>query len=335
MMTLTLLNRIQSHTTLSQDETTEFIKYLINQGYDIKDKVKLLQAFTNKSMDQKELTYVVKSLIHTMYPFQPKYKESICVCGTGGDKSNSFNISTTVSFVVASADIPVIKHGNKSITSNSGSTDLLKQLHIPTTKVADVSEQVSKTHLAFISAMESYPIMKYIQPIRKLIDEPTIFNIVGPLINPFKLDYQVMGVYDASKLSMIIKTMKDLGRRKGIVLHGADGMDEATLSGDNEIYELHEDGTISHYFLNARDYGIANASNIELQGGTPEENKNITVDILSGKDYSPKRDVVVLNAAIALYISNRVDSIRKGIDLAKLLIDSGKALKQCELMKGE
>ena len=144
-----------------------------------------------------------------------------------------------------------------------------------------------------------------------------------------------MGVYDASQLSMIIKTMKDLGRRRGIVLHGANRMDEATLSGDNEIYELHEDGTISHYVLNARDYGIANANNIELQGGTPEENKNITIDILSGKDHSPKRNVVVLNAALALYISNRVDSIKKGVDLAKDLIDSGKALKQCQLMKGE
>lgn len=335
MMTLTLLNQIQSHATLSQHETTEFIQYLINPECNIQDKVKLLQAFTNKSIQQKELTYIVKSLIHTMYSTQPEYKGSICVCGTGGDKSNSFNISTTVSFVVASADVPVIKHGNKSITSNSGSTDLLQQLHIPTTKVANVAKQVSKTHLAFISAMESYPIMKYIQPIRKLIHEPTIFNIVGPLINPFKLDYQVMGVYDASQLPMIIKTMKDLGRRRGIVLHGANRMDEATLSGDNEIYELHEDGTISHYVLNARDYGIAHANNIELQGGTPEENKNITIDILSGKDHSPKRNVVVLNAALALYISNRVDSIKKGVDLAKDLIDSGKALKQYQLMKGE
>lgn len=335
MMTLTLLNQIQKHVTLSQHETTEFIQYLINPEYHTQDKVKLLQAFTNKSIQQKKLTYIVKSLIHTMYSTQPEYKGSICVCGTGGDKSNSFNISTTVSFVVASADVPVIKHGNKSITSNSGSTDLLQQLHIPTTKVANVAKQVSKTHLAFISAMESYPIMKYIQPIRKLIHEPTIFNIVGPLINPFKLDYQVMGVYDASQLSMIIKTMKDLGRRRGIVLHGANRMDEATLSGDNEIYELHEDGTISHYVLNARDYGIANANNIELQGGTPEENKNITIDILSGKDHSPKRNVVVLNAALALYISNRVDSIKKGVDLAKDLIDSGKALKQYQLMKGE
>lgn len=193
MMTLTLLNQIQSHATLSQHETTEFIQYLINPECHTQDKVKLLQAFTNKSIQQKELTYIVKSLIHTMYSTQPEYKGSICVCGTGGDKSNSFNISTTVSFVVASADVPVIKHGNKSITSNSGSTDLLQQLHIPTTKVANVAKQVSKTHLAFISAMESYPIMKYIQPIRKRIHEPTIFNIVGPLINPFKLDYQVMG----------------------------------------------------------------------------------------------------------------------------------------------
>ena len=211
------------------------------------------------------------------------------------DKSNSFNISTTVSFIVASAGIPVIKHGNRSITSHSGSTDLLNELGIKTTKVSEVPLQIEEQGLAFISAMESYPIMKYIQPVRKMISTPTIFNIVGPLINPFKLTYQVLGVYDPSRLYMIAQTLKDLGRRRAIVLHGANGMDEATLSGNNEVYELNENGDITHYFINAKDYGLKVASNQDLQGGSPKENKMITLDILSGDDKTCRRDVVVLN----------------------------------------
>jgi len=186
-------------------------------------------------MYQNELTYLVKHLICTMYPVQPYYEGAMCVCGTGGDGSNSFNISTTVAFIVASAGVPVVKHGNKSITSHSGSTDVLQAMGIQTSKVASVIDHLNTRGLSFISATDTYPIMKYIQPIRKQIKSPTIFNLVGPLINPFKLTYQVMGVYDVTQLAKIAQTIKDLGRKRAIVIHGANGMDEATLSGDNII----------------------------------------------------------------------------------------------------
>lgn len=329
-----LLEHINNQTVLTQEQATEFINTLINQDIKFEEKVELLEAFSRKNIHQQELTFIVESLIHTMYPMQPTYDGSICVCGTGGDKSNSFNISTTASFIVASAGVPVIKHGNKSITSNSGSTDLLQELGISTTTVTDVSVQVKNKRLAFISAMESYPIMKYIQPVRKAINTPTIFNLVGPLINPFKLTYQVMGVYDETKLEMIAQTLKDLGRRKAIVIHGANGMDEATLSGDNEIYELQEDGSIHHYRLNAKDLGLRNADNSELKGGTPQINKQITLNILNNQDHSVKRDVVVLNAALALYVTEKVETIKAGVKLAQHLIDSGQAMKQYLLMGG-
>lgn len=330
-----LLKQLDNDITLTQSETTQFITYLTNPEIDVEDKVDLLTRFTEKEIKQQELTYVVNSLIQTMYPNQPTYEGSMCVCGTGGDKSNSFNISTTVSFVVASAGIPVIKHGNRSITSHSGSTDLLNELGIKTTKVSEVPLQIEEQGLAFISAMEFYPIMKYIQPVRKMISIPTIFNIVGPLINPFKLTYQVLGVYDPSRLYMIAQTLKDLGRRRAIVLHGANGMDEATLSGDNEVYELNENGDITHYFINAKDYGLKIASNQDLQGGSPKENKMITLDILSGDDKTCRRDVVLLNAALALYVSEKVDTIASGISLATFLIDSGRAMEQFMKMRGD
>lgn len=155
------------------------------------------------------------------------------------------------------------------------------------------------------------------------------------MINPFKLDYQVMGVYEPSNLSKIAQTLADLGRKKAIVLHGANGMDEATLSGDNIIYEVTEDKTIQSYTLNATDLGLDYAPNSDLYGGTPQDNLEITKQILNGKDRSAKRDVVLLNTGIALYVANKATTIQKGVDKARVLIENGEALKQYNKMGGK
>ncbi|MBU6132862.1 anthranilate phosphoribosyltransferase [Staphylococcus xylosus] len=326
---------LNQYKPLNQREMNAFIELLISE--DVKDEVKIeyLTSFSEKEITQEELTYIVKSLIHSMYDQQPYYPNSMCVCGTGGDKSNSFNISTTVSFVIASANVPVIKHGNKSITSSSGSTDLLNAMQIQTTSVEQTPSQLDNTGLAFLSATETYPIMKQIQPIRKHMSNPTIFNITGPIINPFKLDYQVMGVYETSKLDKIAQTLADLGRKKAIVVYGANGMDEATLSGDNIIYEVNANESVKTYTLNANDVGLDYAPNEELIGGTPVENLEITKNILNGTDRSAKRDVVVLNAGIALYVSEQVSTIQEGVSKAQKLIDEGEALAQYNKMGGK
>ncbi|MDW8798884.1 anthranilate phosphoribosyltransferase [Staphylococcus pseudoxylosus] len=326
---------LNQYKPLNQRQMNAFIELLISE--DVKDEVKIeyLTSFSEKEITQEELTYIAKSLIHSMYDQQPYYPNSMCVCGTGGDKSNSFNISTTVSFIIASAKVPVIKHGNKSVTSSSGSTDLLNAMQIQTTSVEQTPSQLTDTGLAFLSATETYPIMKQIQPIRKHMSNPTIFNITGPMINPFKLDYQVMGVYETSKLDKIAQTLADLGRKKAIVVYGANGMDEATLSGDNIIYEVNTNESVKTYTLNAIDVGLDYAPNEELIGGTPAENLEITKNILNGTDRSAKRDVVVLNAGIALYVSEQVSTIQEGVSKAQKLIDEGKALAQYNKMGGK
>ncbi|MEB6045033.1 anthranilate phosphoribosyltransferase [Staphylococcus pseudoxylosus] len=326
---------LNQYKPLNQRQMNAFIELLISK--DVKDEVKIeyLTSFSEKEITQEELTYIAKSLIHSMYEQQPYYPNSMCVCGTGGDKSNSFNISTTVSFIIASAKVPVIKHGNKSVTSSSGSTDLLNAMQIQTTSVEQTPSQLTDTGLAFLSATETYPIMKQIQPIRKHMSNPTIFNITGPMINPFKLDYQVMGVYETSKLDKIAQTLADLGRKKAIVVYGANGMDEATLSGDNIIYEVNTNESVKTYTLNAIDVGLDYAPNEELIGGTPAENLEITKNILNGTDRSAKRDVVVLNAGIALYVSEQVSTIQEGVSKAQKLIDEGEALAQYNKMGGK
>ncbi|WP_204171471.1 anthranilate phosphoribosyltransferase [Staphylococcus sp. GDY8P100P] len=324
---MTLLKQLQQQQPLNQNEMTEFIDLLIATDYDLEDKVALLQNFTAKPLTQQELTFISRSLIQSMYTEQPVYPGSMCVCGTGGDRSNSFNISTTVSFVVASAGVPVIKHGNKSVTSASGSTDLLQAMQVATSSIEETPQYLKDTGLVFLSATETYPIMKHIQPVRKMLDVPTIFNITGPLINPFKLDYQVMGVYEPEQLDKIAHTLADLGRKRAIVLHGANGMDEATLSGDNLLYEI-RDGKIYNYTINAEDVGLTPAKNTELVGGTAQDNLEITLNILTNKDQSAKKDVVLLNAGIALYVAEKVSSIKEGVETARNLIATGAALEQ-------
>ncbi|EHJ08628.1 anthranilate phosphoribosyltransferase [Staphylococcus simiae] len=332
---MTLLAKIKSTSELQEADIQELIDILIDPDMELTIKYNYLNAYSNRTIDQQELTYIVKSLIKTMYPVQPYYEGGMCVCGTGGDKSNSFNISTTVAFIVASASVKVIKHGNKSVTSHSGSSDLLNQMKITTTSVKDTPQQLDNTNLSFVSATESYPIMKHMQEVRKMVGKPTILNLVGPLINPYKLTYQMVGIFDPSKLPLVAQTIKDLGRKRAIVVHGANGMDEATLSGDNLIYELDEHGHIKHYKLNAKDFGIAFAPNSALKGGSPEENLAITLNILNGTDKSCRRDVVVLNAALCLYVAEKVTSIAAGITLAQQLIDNGEAFKKYEQLRGE
>lgn len=332
---MTLIQKIQQHSSLTQQDIHEFIQTLIHPDIDQDTKAELLREYTARPLNQTEVTYLVQAMIQTMYPIQPVYPGAMCVCGTGGDKSNSFNISTTTAFVVASAGVKVLKHGNRSITSASGSTDLLNKMGIAGTQVIDAEAKMDEIGLAFLNATDTYPVMKHIQPIRKMLEGPTIFNILGPMIHPFKLDYQVVGVYNPDFVKTMAQTLYDLGRKRAIVLHGANGMDEATLSGENLIYEVNRDKGITSYHLSAQDVGLTPASNDTLRGGTPSENLEITLNILSGKDHSSKRDVVVLNAGIALYTAEKADSIQEGVKLAQQLLDEGKAFEQYKKAGGQ
>ncbi len=331
---MTLLNKIMNFETLDADDMALFVNTLISETTPIEDKVGLLVAYTMKGETTDELYALCARLIQTMYEEQPQYAGSMCVCGTGGDGSNSFNISTTVSFVAASGGIHVVKHGNKSVTSQSGGMDILQAMEISTTPVQQVSQQLVTSRLAFVSATESYPLMKNMQSVRKKIGRPTILNLIGPIINPYALDYQAMGVFDPSRMVKIAEVLQKLGRKRAIVMHGANGMDEATLSGDNQIVEMNQNKGIEVYTVNAADYGLQYAPDDALKGGTPEQNKQISLDILKGKDRSCRRDVVLLNAGIAFYTAEKTASIQDGIIYAAECIDSGAAYQQYEQARG-
>ncbi|UXR78158.1 MULTISPECIES: anthranilate phosphoribosyltransferase [unclassified Staphylococcus] len=327
---MTLLKQLIHQQNLSTSQIEQFTKTLLSDSTELAEKLALLTAFTMKGTTADELYDLSRAMIRTMYPEQPHLTDSICVCGTGGDDSNSFNISTTVAFVVAAAGAKVVKHGNKSVTSQSGSVDILQALDVPITQVADVAKQVASTNLAFLNATNTYPIMRHLQPVRQQLPVPTVFNLLGPIINPFALDYQVMGVYDKTKMNDIAHALYKLGRQRALVVHGANGMDEATLSGDNTIVEVNQETGMRIYTLNAREVGLRTAEDAALVGGTPEENKEITLGILKGEDMSCRRDVVLLNAGLALYAAKRAETIEAGVALARQTIDEGRAYTQYE-----
>lgn len=323
---MTILKKLMRFETLNKQECQEFIRIMLDEEVAPSYKTALLVALKMKQESAKELSVLTHELIASTYPIQPTLAGSMCVCGTGGDGIGSFNISTTVSFVVAAAGVPILKHGNKGITSRSGGVDLLEALNIKTTPITQVPERIKTVNLLFLSAVNTYPIMKVLQPVRQSIPLPTVFNLMGPMIHPYALDYQMMGVFDPDKAAMVAQTLFDLGRKRALVVHGAGGMDEASLAGDNIVYEINAQSGIHKYTINSQDYGLKTADNTALKGGSSIDNKAITLAILAGEDTSARRDVVVLNAALALYCAEKVPTVTQGIALAQKLIDSKQAL---------
>lgn len=248
------------------------------------------------------------------------------VCGTGGDGAHTFNISSTVAFVLAGLGIPVAKHGNRSVSSRSGSADVLEALNVPIVRKAeDVLADLKRSNLSFLFAQHVHPIMKHVMPARKELATATIFNQIGPLTNPLKPRRQLIGVYHPSLLEKMAAAMRYLGVERGMVVHGAGGLDEASLAGANEVLFFAGEQT-ARYKVDPRDVGLMRAPLSALRGGTPEENAQTLVAVLNGQP-GPARDVVLLNAALALCTYGTVKTLREGVAEAARSIDEGHAVR--------
>lgn len=251
------------------------------------------------------------------------------IVGTGGDGANSFNISTTSSLVISAAGVPVAKHGNRAASSKCGAADVLEALGVNITIAPEKSrELLEKIGICFLFAQNYHIAMKYVAPVRKELGIRTIFNILGPLANPAGANMELMGVYDESLVEPLAHVLANLGVKRALVVYGTDGLDEISLSAPTKVCEV-KDGTFTSYEITPEQFGLTRCRKEDLVGGTPAENAQITRDILAGKP-GPKRDAVLMNAGAALYMAGKTDSIQAGIDLAKEIIDSGKAAAQLE-----
>jgi len=246
-------------------------------------------------------------------------------CGTGGDKSGSFNISSTVSLLLVGAGCYVAKHGNRSITSRSGSADMLEYLGVrldllPKQQV----KMLEETGFTFIFAIHHHPAMKFIMPIRKSIEHRTIFNILGPLSNPAGVRKQLIGVFDTSFVKRVAEALKRLGTTSAMVVSSKDGLDEISLSDVSEAFLL-KDSELKSFTIDPTEFGIKRGTLLEIKGGDAALNAAITKGILEGEIDGAKRDIVLINAAAALMVDGQARDFQDGLEIAKETIDSGRA----------
>ncbi|SFE15930.1 anthranilate phosphoribosyltransferase/anthranilate synthase/phosphoribosyltransferase [Lentibacillus persicus] len=250
-------------------------------------------------------------------------------CGTGGDGSNSFNISTTAAFVLAGAGVKVAKHGNRSISSKTGSADVLEHLGISLSfSKAHVHEMIQENNIAFLYAPHVHPGMKRFMTVRKNLGIPTIFNLIGPLTNPVNLDSQLLGAYRRDMLPVLAETLHQLGRKRALVINGAGYMDEASLAGENHI-SLMEEGNVTSFTLHPSEVNLPVYANEEIRGGNAKDNAAILLDVLNG-NRGAHYDTVLLNAGLGLFANGTAKSINDGVRLAEESIQSGAAKEKLQ-----
>lgn len=317
---------------LTYDEAYEVMKEIMSGETTPTQNAAFLSALSTKSA-KAETANEIAGCAAAMREFATKVDagdDVMEIVGTGGDNAGSFNISTTSAFVMAAGGIKVAKHGNRAASSKSGTADCLEMLgsniELEPEKCANLVKNVG---MGFMFAQKYHTSMKYVGAIRRELGIRTVFNILGPLTNPASPKYFLLGVYDGYLLEPLARVLMSLGVKRGAVVFGEDKLDELSLSSTTKVCEF-RDGWEKVYTINPSDYGLTMCKKEDLEGGTPEENAEITRAILRGDLKGPKREVVLLNAGMALYIYGKANDLKSGIELAAKLIDDGSAYKKLE-----
>ena len=284
-----------------------------------------LTALRIKGETEDEILGSVNMMRKKASLISPKVGNYIDFVGTGGDGTNTFNISTTSAMVTAAAGVPVAKHGNRAASSKSGSTDVLEALGANIALAPNqVQECVDSVGIGYMNAQIFHSLMKNVAVPRKEIGIRTIFNMLGPLSNPSNASRQVIGVFSPEKVSVFAKVMSEMGVKRAMIVCGSDGMDEITVTGKTLVNEI-IDGNIVVYEIDPHDYGIEYAAASDIIGGDGKENAEIAKSIFNGEK-SARRDIIVLNSAAGIYIGGKADSYKKAVEIAKQTIDSGKVM---------
>ena len=257
--------------------------------------------------------------------------EVLEIVGTGGDNSNSFNISTASAIVIASGGVAVAKHGNRAASSKCGAADVLEELGININISPEKSREIlSKINICFLFAQNYHIAMKYVAPVRKELGIRTVFNILGPLSNPAGANIELMGVYDESLIEPLAKVMQNLGVKRGMVVYGTDKIDEISMSSETKVCEILDKENLKSYTISPKDFGYDFCDKKELEGGSVKENAEIIRNIFNLNDNGAKRKAVCMNAGAGFYIAKKVKNIKEGVQMAESLIDEKKAFEKLE-----
>lgn len=323
------LEKLSQQRSLTEVEMEEAVKHFFLDEVSDSEIAAFIMGLKIKGETVDEIIGLVNVMRKNALQFSKSFSNVIDNCGTGGDGSKSFNISSTSAFVMAGAGIKVAKHGNGSISSKTGSADVLRYLGVNLNLTAEASEEIlDKSGISFLFAPNVHPKIKRVMKVRKDLRIPTIFNLIGPLTNPVDLDYQLLGTYNRDSLELFAEVLLKMGRKRAVVLNGAGFMDEASLQGENHLVIV-DNGQITKKILHPEEVGLSVYNNQEIVGGDSKENAQILMNVLKGKA-GVHRDTVLLNAGIGIYAAEKAESIKQGISIAKESIDTGAALSKLE-----
>ena len=326
-----ILGRLAEGEDLTEGEIRKVMGEIMEGRATSAQIASFLTALRMKGETVEEITGCAKEMLKKALSFNPRKDVLVDTCGTGGDKSNTFNISTAVAFVVAGAGLVVAKHGNRALSSQCGSADVLETLGVKLNiSMKKLKECLDKIGIGFLFAPLCHRAMKYALGPRREIGIRTIFNILGPLTNPLRANVRLLGVYHSSLTEPLARVLKNLGVRGAFVVCGEDGLDEISLSTRTKITQLKE-GQIRTYYIQPEDFGMRKVSRDEIRGGNRKENAHILRSILEG-ERGARREIVLLNAAACLVAADMAEDLKEGIEMASESIDSGKAKEKLEML---
>ncbi|MDR7433867.1 MAG: anthranilate phosphoribosyltransferase [Armatimonadota bacterium] len=327
------IEKVVQRISLSREEARAAMGEIMDGQATPAQIASLITALRMKGETVEEIVGFAQAMRERSVRISPRVDHLLDTCGTGGDRLNTFNISTIAAFVIAGSGVHVAKHGNRSVSSRCGSADLLEALQIPLdADPASVERCIEEERIGFLFAPRFHLAMKHALGPRREIGIRTVFNILGPLTNPAGAQYQILGVADPSLVEVMAECLLELGARRVMVVHGLDGMDELSICAPTKVAEV-DQGTIRTYTLDPGEIGLSHSDLTAISGGTPEENARIALSILQG-EHGPRRDAVVLNAAAGLYISGHASDLREGVVLACESIDSGAAYDRLVALRG-
>ena len=319
-----LLEKLVNKIDLTEKEAYNMMISIMSGDYDDIQISGMLTALRCKGETVKEITGFARAMRKKMVSVKLNVP-AIDMCGTGGDSKGTFNISTAATFVVAGSGVNVAKHGNRSMTSKSGSADVLQALGISINR--DINESirdVQEVGLGFFFAPDYHPAMKHAIKPRTSLGIRTVFNILGPLCNPANVKAQAMGIFSPKLTEIQLKVLKELGSKEAMVFHGLDGLDEITTTTKTKISQLTKGNNIKTFEFDPLSLGIDVAKINDLKGGDPTQNATIIKSIMNGNN-GPKRDIVLINAAAGILVGGMASNIEEGYEIAKKVVDSGKA----------
>ena len=323
-----VIYKVVERIDLEEDEMSEVVEKMM-EGIATPSQISaLLVGLRMKGESIAEITGAAKVMINKSRRIVSRHSTPVDLCGTGGDQQMTFNVSTVASFIAAGAGVPVAKHGNRSVSSHSGSADVLEELGVNINiSPAGAENCLNEVGIVFLFAPIYHPAMKFVSQSRKEIGIRSIFNLLGPITNPAGVKHQVMGVYSGVLLQPMAKVLRNLGCIRSMVVHGSDSLDEITVTGKTDIAEL-KDGMVKTYQIDPGDLGLKRRKSEELRGGNAVDNAKILLSVLKGEEREAKRDISVLNAAAAIVVAGKASDMKEGVALAEESIDTGSALNK-------